>query len=446
MEHQSIVDHNSAVAVAEPGTGKTLPATLSVSAGIAAVTANPPRFFALPSATHLALPAEDGGHSLAEMACNDLDAALQLLAERAQYITGATGAAIALRRGEHNDMLCRASVGSNAPELGALLSMEYGLSGESVRKRQAMRCDDVESDPRVNREGCRRLGISSVVVMPILSDEQALGVFELFSGKPQAFDERDLSALQRLSEMTETAVKHAAAAQNVFVTPASPQANGVAPVANAAAPLSPSALTANHLAPQTLTPQKEEKEAPPKPLFWSTVMQEQTTSEPAELVAESIAAPPILRRLQKCQACGFPVSSGRTFCVECEEKQWRGQAHPRPPFAEQPASSPAQPSPDGRLVALAAAAGVSGIQNSVPAAVNRTAISKPAAVASSSDIGPEPSQAVIQNISDDASSPDRETPFLTSTLESKSWFAANKYILGALLAVAVIVGIVAWLR
>src|SRR5271167_2403837 len=78
-------------------------------------------------------PGEDGARSPSDMAYSDLDAALQLLAERAQYITGASGAAIALRRGQHNDMLCRASIGDNAPELGALLSMEYGLSGESVR-------------------------------------------------------------------------------------------------------------------------------------------------------------------------------------------------------------------------------------------------------------------------------------------------------------------------
>ena len=43
-------------------------------------------------------PGEDGGRSLAEVAQRDLDAALQLLADRAQYITGASGAAIALRR------------------------------------------------------------------------------------------------------------------------------------------------------------------------------------------------------------------------------------------------------------------------------------------------------------------------------------------------------------
>ncbi len=157
-------------------------------------------------------PGEDSGRSLAEMAQRDLDAALQLLADRAQYITGASGAAIALRRAGRNDMLCRASTGSNAPELGALLSTEFGLSGESVRTGQVLRCDDAERDARVNRDVCRELGIASVVVMPVVNDDEVLGVFELFSGKANAFGERDLSAVQRLSEMVETAVRLAQAA------------------------------------------------------------------------------------------------------------------------------------------------------------------------------------------------------------------------------------------
>ncbi len=160
-------------------------------------------------------PGEDGGRSLAEMAQRDLDAALQLLADRAQYITGASGAAIALRRNGKNDMLCRASAGSNAPELGALLSTEFGLSGESVRTRQALRCDDAERDARVNREVCRQLGIASVVVMPVVNDDEVLGVFELFSGQANAFGARDVSAIQRLSEMVETAVRLARAAENL---------------------------------------------------------------------------------------------------------------------------------------------------------------------------------------------------------------------------------------
>jgi GAF domain-containing protein len=67
----------------------------------------------------------------------------------------------------------------------------------------------------VNREVCRQLGIASVVVMPVVNDDGVLGVFELFSGRVNAFGERDLSAVQRLSEMVETAVRLAEATENL---------------------------------------------------------------------------------------------------------------------------------------------------------------------------------------------------------------------------------------
>ncbi len=194
----------------EQGSG-TRTSQASISAALAA--ANAGLHPAVASAVRF--PGEDGGRSLAEMAQSDLDAALQLLADRAQYITGANGAAIALRRVGKNDMMCRACTGANVPELGALLSTEFGLSGESVRTRRPLRCDDAERDPRVNREGCRELGIASVVVMPVVNDDEVMGVFELFSGKVNAFGERDLSALQRLSEMVETAVRLARAAESI---------------------------------------------------------------------------------------------------------------------------------------------------------------------------------------------------------------------------------------
>ena len=167
------------------------------------------------SGAGLPLTGEAAEASVAEMAQRDLDTALQLLANRAQYITGASGAAIALRRAGKNDMLCRASTGSNAPELGALLSTEAGLSGESVRTRQMLRCDDAERDARVNHEVCRQLGIASVVVMPVVNDDEVLGVFELFSGRANAFGARDVSAVQRLSEMVETAVRLAQVTANL---------------------------------------------------------------------------------------------------------------------------------------------------------------------------------------------------------------------------------------
>ena len=148
------------------------------------------------------------------MAQRDLEAALQLLAERAQYITGASGAAIALLEG--SEMICRASAGPSAPELGAEVQMKSGLTGESVRTRQVLRCDDAETDSRVNRESCRALGIKSVMVVPLVREQEVIGVFELLADRANAFEERDVTALERLAEMVQTGLEHADAAKRAL--------------------------------------------------------------------------------------------------------------------------------------------------------------------------------------------------------------------------------------
>ncbi len=378
------------------------------------------------------VPGKDGRRSLADMAYSDLDAALHLLAERAQYITGANGAAIALRRGQHNDMLCRASVGSNAPELGALLSMEYGLSGESVRTHKALRCDDTERDPRVNREGCRQLGIASVVVMPIVSEQQVLGVFELFSGKPKAFEERDISALHRLSGMVETAVKHAVATQTLPAAeepaygeslPSAPAAVvETAPVKSPVTGTLPDVVQAPPVSlpkPELETSKTETKPGPAvkKPLYWSAAMQNQGSAGRATEPAAEVSVPPMLRNLRKCQACGFPVSQGRAFCVECEERQWRGQR-----------------------LSQAAAAGSATPQKAIFAPFK-------AAGTATTSAPPSPDILTLSNTALPADlSGSRSASFSGSTVESRSWFAANKYIIGALLVVAVVVAAIVWLR
>src|ERR1700739_1937124 len=137
----------------------------------------------------LRFPAEDGGKSLSEMAQRDLEAALQLLAERAQYITGASGAAIALI--EDSEMICRASAGPSAPVLGAEVQVKSSLTGESVRTRQVLRCDNTETDARVNRETVIALNIKSVMVVPLLREREVIGVFELLADRTSAFEDRD---------------------------------------------------------------------------------------------------------------------------------------------------------------------------------------------------------------------------------------------------------------
>ena len=657
-------------------------------------------------------PGEDRGHSLAEMARCDLDAALQLLTDRAQYITGASGAAIALRRDGKNDMLCRATTGSNAPELGALFSTEFGLSGESVRTRQPLRCDDAERDVRVNRDVCRQLGIASVVVMPVVNDDEVLGVFELFSERVNAFGERDLSAVRRLSEMVETAVRLAQAALNLpeqlrkneisapevenlgapqdqvmtaevledIVLEETPGEEVI--LEEASGPTLPAAMEsgvqssdANILAEETVSQsletgmrkpmaadavaaelhqaqtekievaQKEAKEArgsslpaaeesivppaavriqspvvrvpmqqsvrqapeaetrklaaetvaglnqaqedllgkieaaqkgtkegkevawsqllagkedscqptavriqpseasvraqdsvsqapeaenpkpvtaesggisqpptsareevepsaptqpatPNKQLFWSAALNPAADASPEE--ADRSHVPPVLRGLHKCGSCGFPVSSGRVLCVECEEKKWRGQlrvpqaAGPTRPVATTapvtvpaaensrlvaagegstitkkpapiPASvseslrqlqvgiSPSAPVASGavpKLEARAVAAAAQSAAVPVPAPSTQSSSAAPPALSTSSPVAASPIQSKVKTpllpkTSVPVSQPlESSTDFVLSAgLEpSQSWLSANRYVIGVLLVVGVVVG------
>ncbi len=251
------------------------------------------------------LPADAGSKSLTEMAQRDLEAALQLLAERAQYITGASGAAIALL--ESSEMICRASAGPSAPELGAEVQIKTGLTGESVRTRQVLRCDDAETDSRVNRESCRALGIKSVMVVPLIREQEVIGVFELLADRPHAFEERDITALEHLAEMVLTGIEHADAAKRALreITDkndraaARPQPSEPAP-AEIGREKDSSAAVAN-------VPASE----PP-----GAAAIKPDSSEPVQ--------PTQLDKIRKCEACGFPVSGGRTLCLDCETARLSG--------------------------------------------------------------------------------------------------------------------------
>ena len=138
---------------------------------------------------------------------------LAVIAQRAQAFTNASGAAIALSEGTADEIVCRARSGSSAPDVGVALRVEGSFTGLCIQSGKELRCDDAETDTRVNRESCKALGIASVVVMPLQRDQEVNGVFELFSGRAYAFEERDITALQRLAEMIQTALEHADAAQ-----------------------------------------------------------------------------------------------------------------------------------------------------------------------------------------------------------------------------------------
>jgi GAF domain-containing protein len=141
----------------------------------------------------------------------DLEPAISAITERAQHLTGATGAAMALRSGE--EIVCRARAGRTAPDVGVRLQTEGGISAEAVRSGEIMLCHDAERNPRVDLASCRRLGVRSILVSPLRHYRRTLGVFEVLSSSPGAFDERDVATMQLLSSMMVAAISRISSLQ-----------------------------------------------------------------------------------------------------------------------------------------------------------------------------------------------------------------------------------------
>jgi GAF domain-containing protein len=129
----------------------------------------------------------------------DLEPGISIIAEKAQALTGATGAAIALRRG--SEIVCRARTGRTAPDIGVRLQTDSGLSAECVRTGEVLLCNDADSNPRVDAASCRRMGVRSILVAPLRHFRRTLGVFEVLSSTPHAFDNNDVATMQFLSGM-----------------------------------------------------------------------------------------------------------------------------------------------------------------------------------------------------------------------------------------------------
>ena len=127
-------------------------------------------------------------------------------------------------------MTCRASAGPSAPPVGAILQVGSGFSGECVRAGSMLRCDDAETDDRVDRESCRAFGIRSILAAPVRSHEKVIGLLEVFSAQPTAFDENDSTVLQRFAATIFAAVNRAAPAPDSPAPPPPPPKPFVAPL------------------------------------------------------------------------------------------------------------------------------------------------------------------------------------------------------------------------
>jgi PAS domain S-box-containing protein len=124
----------------------------------------------------------------------DPDRVMAVISSHATRLSGAAGAVVELAEGD--EMVYRAGAGAGAGMLGTRLKRDGSLSGRSFAEAQTLCCDDSETDPRVDRATCRRVGARSMVVVPLVAGADAMGVLKVFSDRPGAFDAAQVHALE----------------------------------------------------------------------------------------------------------------------------------------------------------------------------------------------------------------------------------------------------------
>ncbi|MEP7184255.1 MAG: GAF domain-containing protein [Rhodanobacter sp.] len=143
----------------------------------------------------------------------DLDRVKQLIAQRAQELTGASGAAVVTV--EDNVFIYRAVTGSSHKHLGLRISREKSLAALAVRTGEPQICHDCEIDPRVDARAYATIGARSLMCVALNRKDIDSALLSVVSNRPHAFDTRDLANLEILAESLSSVLQRARDAEKL---------------------------------------------------------------------------------------------------------------------------------------------------------------------------------------------------------------------------------------
>ena len=135
------------------------------------------------------------------------DEVMGLVVERAGTLTRATSSAVILVEGD--ELVYRAVARPSTLALGARLSKQGTAAGKCITERAPIKIDDAAGDPRADEETVKRTGASSMLVVPLLYGEAAVGVLEILSVRPSAFTDEDTETLRLLGQVIAIALHRA---------------------------------------------------------------------------------------------------------------------------------------------------------------------------------------------------------------------------------------------
>ena len=217
--------------------------------------------------------ARDGPAVLLETARLEFQASLQLLVDRACWVSGARVGAIALET--NGVMSYQVVAGVSEREAGMVVpvdavAMQQCLAGKLVRM--------VPVGP----------GRGFAMAFPVVQDEKVVGGLELVS--EQEFSDEDEKRVSRIVDLVTVILEHHEAAGR-----------------------------AERL-------EFREKELDPPSLWHVSEDTSRLGSAPKKDFEDSNGPALAVAQIHGCAICDFPVSAARTLCVECERKSERAPA------------------------------------------------------------------------------------------------------------------------
>lgn len=138
---------------------------------------------------------------------HDPNRVVEAVIHRAQELTRSTGSVVEILDGDK--LVYWAASGSVSGQVGLRLPMRGSLSGLCIAENRVLRCDDAEHDPRVNLEACRRVGLRSMLVIPLRHEGRAFGVLKVVSPFPFAYREDDVRSMSMMATLVGAALGHA---------------------------------------------------------------------------------------------------------------------------------------------------------------------------------------------------------------------------------------------
>jgi hypothetical protein len=124
----------------------------------------------------------------------ELEQAMHLIAERALGISNASGVTIGMLDANKHELVYRAGSGSAASDVGRRVPAVLSVSSAHETRREILRVENANADPRVEAEICRQFGATSLLMLPIYKKHALAGVLQVLFSDAHSFPEREVRA------------------------------------------------------------------------------------------------------------------------------------------------------------------------------------------------------------------------------------------------------------